>query len=158
MERDLSATCPTVSPCNPHLRPTRAVRLPEHLLCSARHSGARHNLVSFHRSSILLPAAGTSSRFFLSQGGTNLLNALGALEEPARGVRSPGHVEARQLPSENASDLGSGTQHVRETTALLISGNCRRSVVTMTVEISNDGQYRLRLICLMAKSEGSVCD
>lgn len=48
-----------------------------------------------------------------------------------------------------------------ESTTLLISGNCRRWVVlklTMKIVISDDGQYQLRLICLMAKSEGSVCD
>lgn len=43
----------------------------------------------------------------------------------------------------------------------LISGNCRLWVVlklTMRTVISDDGQSQLRLICLMAKSEGSVCD
>lgn len=90
-----------------------------------------------------------------------MLDTLGALEDPAWGARSPGHVEARQSLSEMISDLGSETPCAGESTTLLISGNCRRWVVlklTMKIEISDDGQYQLRLICLMAKSEGSVCD
>lgn len=35
---------PTFRPCNPHLRRTRAARLPEHPLGSPRHHGTQHNL------------------------------------------------------------------------------------------------------------------
>lgn len=63
--------------------------------------------------------------------------------------------------SDGISDLGSDTARVSDSSVLLISGNCRRWVVLkLTVKIvsSDDGQYQLRLIRLIAKPESSVCD
>lgn len=96
MERDWSATVSYLQPMQSPLR-------------SPRHLGPDTTWVSFHRCSVPPPAAGTCGRWFLSQEGTNLLNALGALEEPARGDGSPGHVKARQTLPEKISDLGSET-------------------------------------------------
>lgn len=154
--------CPTFSPCNAPLRPTRAAQLPQHPLGSPQHPGTRHSLglgaAASHRRQQGLAAAASGGSWFLSQEGMDLLRSAGRARS---GAGSPGRDEARQSLSEKASDLGSETPRAREPTALPVRGNSRHWVVlklTMKIVISDDGRYQLRLIRLMAKSTGSVCD